>query len=385
VWNADEKLAEVSNTFDFLLQVTPINSDAAWREFKAAGFEREPNFHYLPTPMDPAVLKRQLYRIPIERVEDPALHHLFQEKQDELDRKITMLRDRNTPAFLYGSLQLYGPITDQLVNLAQRVLDATSSHGREKAKHKPVSPQEFASEAEREFEYYRQQHEGFRARVKVTGKVAGMMVSRGQLLINDKSTIPAARVNALIQHEIGTHLLTYFNGRAQPFRQLYSGLAGYDELQEGLAVLAEYLVRGLSRSRMRQLAARVIAARMVTDGATFVDTYRALNRTYHFAQRASYSITMRVYRSGGLTKDAVYLRGLQSMLIYLSKNGTLEPLFVGKMAAEHIPLVRELKFRKVLHEPPLRPRYMQDDDAMRRLENLRKGLTILDLAKGSEG
>ena len=99
VWDVDAQLAEVSNAFDFLLQVTPINPDAAWSQFKSSHFEKQPDFHYLPTPMNPAILKRQLYRIPIERVEDPALHHLFREKQEELDRKITMLRDRNTQRF----------------------------------------------------------------------------------------------------------------------------------------------------------------------------------------------------------------------------------------------------------------------------------------------
>jgi uncharacterized protein (TIGR02421 family) len=383
LWVIDEQLAAVSNTFDFLLQVTPINSDAAWREFKSSHFQREPDFHYLPTPMDPAVLKRQLYAIPIERLEDPALHHLFQEKQDELDRKITMLRDRNTPGFLYGSLQLYGPISDHLFELAKQILDETSSRSRESAKGKSVTPDEFARHAETEFSYYRQQHDGFTAKTSVSSKVAGLMVSRGRLLINDRVTFPASRVNALIQHEVGTHLLTYFNGRAQPFRQLYSGLAGYDELQEGLAVLAEYLVGGLSRPRIRQLAARVIAARMVSEGATFVETFRALDHNFDFAQRAAYSITMRVYRGGGFTKDAVYLRGLQTMLKYVAKNGNLEPLFVGKLAAEHIPLVRELQFRKVLCEPPLKPRYMEDVDALQRLEGLRQGATVLDLLKRS--
>ena len=383
VWEIDEQLAAVSNTFDFLLQITPVNSNAAWRDFQASNFEREPDFHYLPIPMDPAVLKRQLYKIPIERVEDPALHHLFQQKQEELDRKITMLRDRNTPSFLHGSLQLYGRISDNLIDLAKRILNETSSRSREDAKGKSVTPEEFAKQAEAEFAYYRKQHDGFTAKVSVNSKGAGLMVSRGRLLINDSATLPASRVNALLQHEVGTHLLTYFNGRAQPFRQLYSGLAGYDELQEGLAVLAEYLVGGLNRPRIRQLAARVIAAHMVSDGATFVDTYRTLDREFDFAQRAAYMITMRVYRGGGLTKDAVYLRGLQRMLEYLAKGGSLEPLFLGKMAAEHIPLVRELQFRKVLHKPPLRPRYMDDPDALQRLERLRQGASVLDLLKES--
>ncbi len=37
------------------------------------------------------------------------------------------------------------------------------------------------------------------------------------------------------------------------------GLAGYEETQEGLAVLAEFLVGGLSPHRLRQLAVRVVA------------------------------------------------------------------------------------------------------------------------------
>ena len=51
---------------------------------------------------------------------------------------------------------------------------------------------------------------------------------------------------ALLQHEIGTHVVTHVNGSRQPLRLLGAGLAGYDETQEGLAVFAEYLVGGLT-------------------------------------------------------------------------------------------------------------------------------------------
>ena len=78
-----------------------------------------------------------------------------------------------------------------------------------------------------------------------------------------------ARVGASLQHEVGTHLVTYYNGLEQPLRLLHVGLAGYDETQEGLAVLAEYLVGGLSRSRLRTLAERV-RPRLVQDGMFLV-------------------------------------------------------------------------------------------------------------------
>jgi uncharacterized protein (TIGR02421 family) len=381
VWDVDEQLAEVSNAFDFLLQVTPINSDAAWNQFKSQHFEHRPDFHYLPTPMNPALLKRKLYRIPVERVEDPALHHVFRQKQEELDRKITMMRDRNTPAFLYGSMQLYGGVRDGLYRLADTLLTEIPSRSRDDAKGGQVDAETFARFATEEFDFYRQSLPTFKARAEITGRVAGVMVSRGKLLINKKLMTPKSRINALLQHEVGTHLLTYYNGRTQPFRQLYSGLAGYDELQEGLAVLAEYLVNGLGRPRMRQLAARVVAAKHMVDGATFVDTFRLLDRNYDFSQRSAYNITMRIYRGGGLTKDAVYLRGLHAILKYLGSGGDIEPLFVGKMAAEHVPIINELQFRKILHPAPLRPRYMSDEQAIARLEKVRSGLSVVDMLR----
>ena len=379
VWEVDEKLAGVSNAFDYLLSVTPINTHEAWNEFKRSKFETAPEFHYLPLPFDPYRLKRNLYDIRLERVEDPALATMFRDKQDELDRKITMLRDRNTPRFVLGSQQLFGEVSDPLLKLAVDILTHVVE-SRKKGKRRQVAAKEFAARAEEEFAVYKSADPGFAAKAVVTTKVAGVMVSRGQLLVSKDATVPEDRVDALLQHEVGTHLVTYYNGKSQPFRQLYSGLAGYEELQEGLAVLAEYLVGGLSAFRIRQLAGRVVAARMLTDGASFVETFRALDHTWDFNQKTAYNITMRIYRGGGLTKDAVYLRGFQQIIDYVRSDGDLEPLFVGKMAINHIPVIRELQHRRVLKPPPVRPRYMERDDALRRLAELRESKTsIVDL------
>jgi uncharacterized protein (TIGR02421 family) len=180
---------------------------------------------------------------------------------------------------------------------------------------------------------------------------------------------------------VGTHVLTYFNGKAQPFQQLYTGLAGYEELQEGLAVLAEYLVGGLSKSRLRLLAGRVIAARCLVDGASFVDTFRVLTKSYRFKQHTAFVITARIYRGGGLTKDAVYLRGLVGVLKYIGRGGTLEPLYVGKIAANHIPIIQELQLRQVLRPVPLYPRYLQNPETAEKLQRLKQGVSPLELVE----
>lgn len=382
VWKIDTELAEISNAFDFLLQVTPINTEAAYASFRRSHFERTPVFYYRPQPFDAAMLKRKLWNTRLESIEDPTLGYLFREKRYELDIQLTMLSHIDTPRFFQGSLQLFGGVDDELLELAEKIVEQVPSHSRERGSKIRLDAMTFAKRVEEELQYYRQQLPEFSANAEIRDDIyTGLMVSKGNLLIGKKTRISDSRANALIQHEVGTHILTYFNGRAQPFQMLYAGLAGYEEMQEGLAVLSEYLVGGLSLPRLRLLAARVIAARSLIDGASFIDTFKILKDTYSFTQRTAFTVTMRVFRSGGLIKDAVYLRGLVGLLDYLKKGGTLEPLFVGKIAAEHIPIIQELQWRKVLKPAPLRPRYIENPNIEEKFNALRKGLSVLDFIK----
>ena len=380
VWEVDRRLAKVSNSFDLILQVTPTNTDAAWSDFRKHRFERPPEFTSRPLKLDTAIVKRELYKIPIERVEDPLLGQLFRDQQLSLDRRLTLLGDRGSPQFLLGSLQVFGGVDEPLLTLAHDILDRIPSRSRDESKRGAINATEFAARADEEIEYYRSIHADVRGGVDVRDDIAGAMVSRGRLLVGSQMRVPISRVDALIAHEVGTHIVTYVNGQAQPFRQLSFGLPGYDELQEGMAVLAEYLVGGFSRPRLRLLAARVLAIHRMVQGAEFTDVFRELDRAHDFAQRTAFTITMRVFRGGGLTKDVVYLRGLVGVLSYLREGGSLEPLLVGKLGPEHVSIIEELQWRKVLVPPPLRPRYLDKPAAQERLDGLRRGASVLDLA-----
>ena len=239
----------------------------------------------------------------------------------------------------------------------------------------------FADRAREEIRYYREQDPRVWSRVEIRDDVVGVLVSQGNLLINSRQKVAEDRVESLLAHEISTHVLTYFNGQAQPFRQLYVGLPDYEELQEGLAVLAEYLTGGLTGPRLRILAARVLAANMVTEGAGFIEVFRVLDTTYGLTQKLAFNITLRIFRGGGLLKDMVYLRGLLRLLDYLGNGGSLQPLLLGKFGAEHLHIVRELQWRKVLAEPLLTPRYLQNPEVAARLEIVRQGTTLQDLIK----
>ncbi|TWU24726.1 flavohemoglobin expression-modulating QEGLA motif protein [Bythopirellula polymerisocia] len=376
----DRRLNDISKSFSFLLQVTPVNAEAAWEDFQRGQFEREPRYYYRPLEIDATELKRRLFSIPTGSIEDPTLGELFHQRQDEIDRKITMLCDIGTKRFVLGSQQVYGEISEDLLNLARCLLECISPSSQEDKGQQDLDAVSFAERAKQEIEYYRAQLPEFKAQAIIRDDMySGLMCSDGHLLIGRETRIPSNRVDALIQHEIGTHLLTYYNGLVGPFQLLHTGLAGYDSLQEGIAVLAEYLVGGLSKPRLRLLAARVVAVQMLLSGASFVDTFRSLTEEFGFGQRTAYTITMRIYRGGGFTKDAVYLRGLVEILDYLGDGGKLDPLFVGKIASEHIRFIRELLHRKMIDPPALLPRYLQVPGVQERLLKLSEGKSVLDL------
>lgn len=379
VQEVDRRLASVADSFDFLLSVTPVNTRKAWLAFKRSRFEKPPRFIYRPIRIAPGLLKRKLFAIPMEKIEDPEIAEIFHEKQSEIDRQLTGLQDREKRSFLYSSLQIFGGVDNGLSKLAGEILTAIPPRSREISSRSRVGAKVFAAHALNEISNFRDSYPETDSKVQIRDDLTGLMVSQGNLLVPEELSIPESRLEALIQHEVGTHVLTYINGKAQPFQQLYSGLAGYDELQEGIAVLSEHLVGGLSQPRLRLLAARVIAVSHMLAGAGFVETYRELNRTYAFSHYNSFMITMRVYRGGGLTKDASYLRGLVQLIRYLQKGGDLIPLLVGKISANHVPVVNELLKRKVLRKPPLRPRYLDNPNAQKRLAKISQTGTVLDL------
>jgi uncharacterized protein (TIGR02421 family) len=375
---ADRQLCDLAAAFDFLQQVTPVNSEEAWEEFRDGGFKTEPRFYYRPLPYHPNLLKRRLFEVPVEHIEDSTLAFLCGERQEELDRQLSALRDLGTSAFFYSSLQIYGHADNALVELAQAILHAPSTPA-ECDDEEHANADEVVAFAQREIDLYRMRSPDFAASVVRGDVAAGLMVARDRLYVSNTVRLRRSRLKPLMHHEVGTHLLTYFNGGRQPFRQLRFGLAGYEALQEGLAVFAEYLARGLSRSRLRTLAARVLAVRWMSDGIDFVEAFQRL-RALDFSERSAFTTTLRAYRGGGLTKDAIYLRGLQQLLAYLADGHDLEPLYVGKIGLQHVPYVRELRRRGVLDPPAMLPRLWDDPAVHDRLEACRK-MSILDLAE----
>lgn len=380
----DRQIDKVSRAFDFLMVVTPINADAVWKKFQATKYELVPRLLYRPLTIDLDAEKRALHAIPFENLEDPVLYKIYREKQQELDLQLTAIGLRDTLRFREASRLLYGPVETGLLRMAEEILALPLKTGRmstgEGGSEGDVDCYALKDAACRMVAEYRAAYDGFDAEVVIRDDLpAGMMVSEGCLMISRSTRITHSRVEALLSHEIGVHLVTYFSGAAQELSIFRSGFAGYEGLQEGLAVFAEYLAGGLTPGRLRLLAARVVGCAAMLDGADFTETYRLLTREHGFGASAAFNLTVRLYRSGGLAKDAIYLRGLSEVLDHIGAGKSLDPFWLGKFSGSQLPVIEELIARGFLGKPPITPFFLSGQIAEQRLAAVRAGFSPANL------
>ena len=377
--DVDARLTEIERGVNMLLNITPVNAAQAWADFARSHFATVPTIRLRTLEFEPDMVRRDLYNLEIENVVDPALHTLFRAKREEIARQITALEDRGTSRFVYASLQLYGGIAQSLASAAEELLETIPAEGFATPS---VTAGAFADAAREEFDRYRAVYPDFPARLEVRDDISELMVSFGRLLIPETAAVRADRVEPLLHHEIGTHVVTYQNGARQPLTLLTVGLPGYDETQEGLAVLAEYLTGGLDPRRLRVLAARVVAIGKMLDGAGFLQIFESLRNEHQIPVRTAWSIAIRVALGGGCVKDAIYLRGITRILEALADDCSLDVLFVGKLSLDQIPMIQDLLDREVLQPPWVRPRWLDVPGAQERLDKLRGGVSVTALYEG---
>jgi uncharacterized protein (TIGR02421 family) len=359
----DHELAQLSQSFRFLLDITPVDADEVKEGF-LAGADPDPRFTYRELESDPEVIRAMLADIDVAAVEDPTLGHLLRAKHRELELQLDMLVARETDDFLQLSIELYGGVSPALRTQAEGLL---SSITETEPVGEALDADEFLELAAAEIAHYRGVDPDVEMHAEIRSDVNGVMVSGNTLLIGPESRVQRVRALPLLHHEVGTHLVTQVNGNHQPVQVLGVGLAGYDETQEGLAVLAEIACGGLTAFRLRQLAGRVLTVHRLIGGASFAEAHEALLAD-GFPPGSAFTTVMRIYRSGGMTKDVIYLRGLVELLDHLGGGGVLDLFWLGKFSLRDLPLIQDLHDRGVLQPPRVLPRYLSDPAAGANLE-----------------
>ncbi|MBA3667488.1 MAG: DUF1704 domain-containing protein [Sphingomonas sp.] len=377
---ADRRIDRVARSFDFLLSISPIDTADALGRFLAAKCQEAPKFHYRPLTIDPDLAKRDLYAIDLSQLEDPLLENLLADKRREIDAQLVLLSTRNTADFRAASMLMYGTVDAPLLADARSILDSTD---RDPPRGSMIGASEIADAAGDLVGRYRSIDPDFRPEIEIRDDVAGLLVSNGKLMIASDAMMPAHRLPALLAHEVSVHLLTHFNGAAQGLSIFRTGLARYEGVQEGLGVFAEWASGGLTRTRLRLIAGRVVAVEAMLRGGNFIEVWRLLHRDHGFSRSGAFGIAARVFRSGGLAKDAIYLQGFRAVIDLVASGASLAPFWLGKIAVGHVPVIEELLQRGLVRPPRLIPLFLDDEGARSRIASLRAKGTLNDMLAGA--
>ena len=365
----DKALADFDAELDWLTRFTPNNIDYVWQTFRDSNFKTAPRLAYDDTGVDLPAMRSKLFALPVQEIDEALIEALLIEKQREIDRQIELVRMRESSGVIVASMDLFGSVDETLRNTAEAILADVpdmQQHPRDS------NADAFVAAATAEMSWYHEQDSNFRYAAHIN-PVSGssLYTSAGDLYVAHDYRAAAARIDPLIQHEIGTHTVTRYNGEQQPLHVLSCGLPDYDALQEGIAVLGEYLAGYLPPHRLRILAGRVIAADMAVHENPVEQIFAKLHDGHGFEEMIAFDTAIRAVRGGGLTKDALYLKGLIELLSYLQQGGDFEILFLGKFALKQLPVLEKLIANGVVNPPSILPRYMQKPDMAARLEKVR--------------
>lgn len=367
--SVDAELARMDGEIDWLLALSPTHNDELWQSFEDSGRRRIPPLRYHDAPVDTHAMHERLQALPVDAIELPLLSALLSEKQRELERQVDLVHLRGTDGFINASLDLFGGVKPALLTLAEEIL---AHVGPSAALVADSGIDEVLQAVNDELDWYRARSPGVGCEVVVDDDLSSMMmVSHDKFYVDGNIRLPRARIQPLIQHEIGTHVLTRHNGQQQPLLQLEVGLAHYDPLQEGLGVLSEFIAGYLPGERLRVLAARVVATDMAIHGEDVPAIFDRLHREHELPVDDAFDVAVRARRGGGLTKDAVYLRGLRDLVDYLHDDSPLEPLFMGKFALDHLVVLQQLIDKGWARPPDLLPRWFDQPGARDRLQQCR--------------
>ncbi len=347
---------DIAGGIDFVRNLEGITEDAELakllekekkRFFKNQGSEL-PKFKYCPIRINPFELKQKLSKLRVQDISDVSIRNMYESVINSYFDKIDLLSSLNTPKFLYNSLRYFGRPSKKDIQNANYLLHLPEVSGEPKR-----SPSLGVDEAMISFKEGLVMY-GFESKIEKSNRViAQVMVlnAKKTILFNPTAKFTRGQINALVEHEIGVHMVTTMNSNAQKLHLFNLGLPVNTMTQEGLAILAEYLSGNISMKRLKKLAFRVIVVDMMCHGADFIECYNFLVNDHSLDQDDAFSVVTRIFRGGGFTKDYLYLSGFVKILRMWENDQDLEPLLVGKTSLEFHSVINEMIHREMVQKP----------------------------------
>ncbi len=340
---ADRALAQLDRDIALLRNIRPTNLREE-RERALADLRYNPVFQYAPISLDIADVQRRLQDVSVDA---SPLGILLERKRQELLKKLDVLQSRgNARLFSAASQALYGAPTTQLV------ADAAGLLATQTACELPPPPEEWLTPEDVVplFEQALRDYGLHDWQVMVRdGLVTDCAAGDKRLFLRAGARFTKQHVQALVTHEIETHVLTSENGQMQPYELFRRGFANYLDTQEGLAIYNQNRVLSAYSEKRFHHARSVLAAKYAL-GHSFADTRRYLVEALHYRPEKALGKTIELKRGladtaepGCFTKTLVYFRGLKAIERYIASGGDMKALYMGKIAVEDLPVLRQVE------------------------------------------
>lgn len=341
----DKKLYSLCKTVETLNFINPINLAAQRNAFFKNSYI-SPNFNYKQLDINPYKFREQLYKLPVDDINDADIQQLYRHVIDNLASKIDLLTTIGTDDFVYNSLKYYGEPSHIDIANARFLLHLSADFD---------GNGDDVLNADKAIRYFKEQAQlwGLNCRIEKSSKVvAKAMVNneKALLLINKNALFTEKELQAFAYHELGIHMLTTINAKKHPLKVFSIGLTGNTHTQEGLALYSEYCSGSLTIQRLKTIALRVIAVKYMLEHNDFVKTYHALMSEFKLEKDFAFTLTTRVYRGGGFTKDYLYLKGFRDV-INLAKANSIDNLLVGKIGTLDFEITNEIVERGMIAKP----------------------------------
>ena len=341
LFDIDANLNRLVKNIELLNYINPQNIASERKKFYASKYNYEPEFKYPKMRFNGYKLHRLFFSQRLERIEDDDIRQLYEDIIYEYSGLIECIETIGQGRkFYFNSLKSFGTPTEKDIENAKFILRFDDSEFNEE-----MLPMYNSTEARAFFEDFSKRYD-FDYNIKISNNLsaAAMVLNNTQTLVLRKSQkYSLNQLKVLTNHEIGVHMVTTFNGLAQPLKIFSNGLPNNVETQEGLAVYSEFMGGCLTITRLRELAFRVIAVDSLNKGYDFSDTFNLLHSQHKLNRDKAFAITLRVHRGGGFTKDHLYLKGLRNVYKYAKTDNDLGILLTGKVSQQYIPTMKKLQ------------------------------------------
>lgn len=341
LFDIDGNLHRLVKNIELLNYINPLNIEQEKKRFYSAKFNYEPQYKYPKIKFNAYKLHRLFFSQRLERIEDEEIRKLYEDIIYDHSSLIECIENIGLgKKFYYNSLKSFGTPTEIDIENAKFILRFDDSDFDEE-----MLPMYNSNDARDFFEEFSKRYD-FEYNIVFTNNIAAAAMVRNNtqtLVLRKNHKFSKNQLKVLANHEIGVHMVTSFNALDQPLKIFYNGIPNNLETQEGLAVYAEYMSGCLTITRLKELAYRVIATGSLAKGYSFSATFDLLYNQYKLNRDKSYSITQRVHRGGGFTKDYLYLTGLRKIYNYAQEGGDLDILLTGKMSMDYVAIVKKLQ------------------------------------------